>query len=898
MSKGRFENRSTTSRRNSIKQRNKDSEDDLMPHILESSRASEMDQRLKPYSSSGENTPEKEKTLDNVPEKVFTFRNASASRSKPQPKFKDDPQEDPKTKSQNSKDNSSPLLTKNRLEPESKILNEVTSVKRDLPQLPDSIHKPNSNDRSSFKGSPNSDHNSDLNNSPEISSRNKSPKKSSKAISETDSKTIDEQTDFTNENSSVLIEEQKRSSYFDDNTDSPSASSVREFKFLSAASGKSSTTPTHNCDTPPAYNNNSSGASTPINKCPWVFYGCSNVTSEYRMLDKLGEGTFGEVHKGEKQSNGLKVALKRIFLHNEKEGFPITALREIRILKNLDHPNIIPILDMAVQHGDRTRKQRGSVYMVTPYMDHDLAGLLGNPSVNLELPHIKCYMKQLLEGMKYLHDQQYLHRDIKSANILIDNWGNLRIADFGLARSYVEPHPVKGSGAGKGTRVYTSMVVTRWYRAPELVLGESKYTTSVDMWGVGCVFSEMFSRRPILPGTSDSDQAHCIFKLLGTPTQETMPGFDKLPGGQINFTYRRTLEQKFSDLDVPTISLLSNLLKLDPLKRITAVDALDHVFFRSDPKPCRPQDLPKYNDSHEMDARKSASEKKNRPEQRPPVPHPQHPEQPANFSPPSNSYHYNEYPPHQPQNNHTNRLPPYRNQEPYYDSDNSPRPLPPYKQTQNQDKRNTRNPRIPPYKQHAPLPYDGPGKPSRLVPPYRQQVQESPYESSNGYQRSQPPYKQHQHQHQHQHQKQPHAPYRQQPPLPPTASYDRPLPPYRKSQQLEYADSDRGGRKSRSHPQEKSPLYGNQGPNLTPRKRRPSLENTSFSGDETVSSAPHLPPKPHVEVPKPQKRNRPSLSGDEKNNHQDVKNSEESSREELHPNVQKPNDTENGENGN
>lgn len=347
---------------------------------------------------------------------------------------------------------------------------------------------------------------------------------------------------------------------------------------------------------------------------PWVFHGCSNVNLEYRILDKLGEGTFGEVHRGEKISNKYQVALKRIFLHNEKEGFPITALREIRILKTLDHPNIIPIVDMAVRRGERNRlqsaAQRGSVYMITPYMEHDLAGLLGNPGVVLELSHIKCYMYQLFQGMKYLHDQHYLHRDIKSANILIDNWGILRIADFGLARPYDEPPPRPGTGAGKPGREYTSMVVTRWYRAPELVLGESRYTTAVDMWGVGCVFSEMFRRHPILQGVSDADQAHCIFKLLGGPTQETMPGFERLPGGRTSFPYRRTLEERFNDLDPASLSLLSDLLKLDPQTRLTAVDALSHEFFRLAPKACHPEELPRYNDSHELDTRKARKEQR------------------------------------------------------------------------------------------------------------------------------------------------------------------------------------------------------------------------------------------------------------------------------------------------
>lgn len=666
-------------------------------------------------------------------------------------------------------------------------------------------------------------------------------------------------------------------------------SSARQFSFLSAASTPNvATPPTESNSLAPAMRQSSrapisatssipsSGASTPVNKHPWVFHGCSKVNQKYRMLDKLGEGTFGEVHKGEKLSSGLKVALKRIFLHNEKEGFPITALREIRILKNLDHPNIIPIIDMAVQQGDRTKRQRGSVYMVTPYMEHDLAGLLGNPSVHLELPHIKCYMRQLLEGVKYLHDQRYLHRDIKSANILIDNSGNLRIADFGLARSYHGDPPVRGSGAGKGKQSYTGMVVTRWYRAPELVLGQQMYTTAVDMWGVGCVFAEMFRREPILRGTSDSDQAVCIFKLLGSPTQANMPGFDELPGGNVKYSYRRTLEEKFKDLDPPSLLMLSGLLMLDPLKRTTAIDALDHSFFRTIPKPCSLQDLPQYNDSHELDARKSTKEK-NRQAQKPPY----HQEQYSNFSPVHHNQHHNDHHYNQPyqQNNNMHRpMPPYRNHDSYHDYDNSPqRPQPSYK-----DNRRGKPMRpLPPYKQQAPLPYDSTGAPQRPVPPYRQQQQapppqqphQLPYDGGNNYQR--PLYNQHS--------SAPYErPYKQQqpppmlnydrPPQPPYRQGDRPAPPYR-SQPHDGLDSDLRGPGSRGYSsgndsnhgrgppyreqgsinarQAQPPMPSYQAP--SPPKSRKQSFNGHYSdggGEEGVgfsAGAPHLPPKPRVD---------------------------------------------------
>ena len=125
------------------------------------------------------------------------------------------------------------------------------------------------------------------------------------------------------------------------------------------------------------------------------------------------------------------------------------------------------------------------MYMAMPYLDHDLSGLLDNPSVHFKEAQIKCYMLQLLRGLQYLHDSHILHRDMKAANLLINNQGILQIGDFGLARHYDGPTPVSGKGMGDGRRDYTGLVVTRWYRPPELLLQLRQYTTAIDVWGVG-----------------------------------------------------------------------------------------------------------------------------------------------------------------------------------------------------------------------------------------------------------------------------------------------------------------------------------------------------------------------------------------------------------------------------
>lgn len=335
------------------------------------------------------------------------------------------------------------------------------------------------------------------------------------------------------------------------------------------------------------------------------FHGCSKVV-EYEWICKLGEGTFGEVSKARSKKTGQLVALKKILVHNEKDGFPITALREIKLLKALNHPNVLRLVEMAVERPkDITKKSH--MFMVTPYMDHDLSGILKNPRIKLTIPQIKCYMKQLLEGCKYLHESKILHRDMKAANLLISNKGILQIADFGLARPYEDAPPQAGKGGGEATRGYTTLVVTRWYRPPELLLQLRNYTTAVDMWGVGCVFGEMFKQRPILQGDSDLAQTQLIFSLVGAPTERTMPGWEELPGceGIKDWGNRKsTLRQNFAEMGELGLSLLEELMKLDWRTRINAIDALNHPYFRSDPLPARPEDLPVMEESHEYDKQK------------------------------------------------------------------------------------------------------------------------------------------------------------------------------------------------------------------------------------------------------------------------------------------------------
>lgn len=355
-------------------------------------------------------------------------------------------------------------------------------------------------------------------------------------------------------------------------------------------------------------------------------YGCTKFAGHYKEEKKLGQGTFGEVYKGIHLETQRQVAMKKIIVNVEKDLFPITAQREITILRRLDHKNIIKLIEMVYDYSPGANSRPGtgsdqqqspgktsptkSFYMILPYMVSDLSGILHNPRINLQLSDVKNLMLQLLESINYIHCQKFMHRDIKTANILIDHNGVLKLADFGLARLYygAPPNLKYPGGAGSGAK-YTSVVVTRWYRAPELVLGDKYYTTAVDIWGAGCVFAEFFEKKPILQGKSDIDQGHVIFKLLGTPKEENWPLARYLPGAELTRTeYPGNIKERFGKyLDDIGLDFLIKLLALDPNRRLTAMSAVHHPFFKHEPLPSSRLNLP-CEESHEADIKRYKEE--------------------------------------------------------------------------------------------------------------------------------------------------------------------------------------------------------------------------------------------------------------------------------------------------
>lgn len=285
---------------------------------------------------------------------------------------------------------------------------------------------------------------------------------------------------------------------------------------------------------------------------------------DYLKIEKIGEGTYGVVYKAKNKKTNQFVALKKIRLESEEEGVPSTSIREISLLKELKHPNIVKL--------EAILMEEGKLYLVFEFLSMDLKKYLDTiPNDQLlDSKLLKSYMYQILLAMLFCHQRRIIHRDLKPQNLLIDSNGTIKMADFGLARAFCIP-----------LRVYTHEVVTLWYRAPEVLLGSSRYSLPVDMWSIGCIFAEMATKRPLFRGDSEIDQLFRIFRTLSTPTEELWPGVSKLPDFKQSFPSWRsnTLSTVMKNIDSDGLDLLQGLLIYDPAKRISARTAVTHSYF-------------------------------------------------------------------------------------------------------------------------------------------------------------------------------------------------------------------------------------------------------------------------------------------------------------------------------
>ncbi|KAF8711855.1 Serine/Threonine protein kinase, catalytic domain, partial [Rhizoctonia solani] len=315
-------------------------------------------------------------------------------------------------------------------------------------------------------------------------------------------------------------------------------------------------------------------AHPPIQPCRSVY--C------YERLNHIEEGTYGVVFRARDKETGEIVALKKLKLDEEKNGFPITSLREVMALMVCKHEHVVGVREIVV--GDTLTQ----VFIVMDFIEHDLKQLLTQmPSPFLQ-SEIKTLLRQLISAVAHCHANWVLHRDLKTSNLLMNNRGQIKVADFGLARTFGDP-----------LGDMTQLVVTLWYRlvvssalgkraysrlssAPELLLGEAAYSTAVDMWSVGCIFGELLLHEPLFQAKGEMELLSMIFKLLGHPDEKSWPGFSKLPLAKTVNTsaaWPSTLRTKFPHLTRAGLDLLSSLLAYDPAQRISAEEALNHPYF-------------------------------------------------------------------------------------------------------------------------------------------------------------------------------------------------------------------------------------------------------------------------------------------------------------------------------
>ncbi|KAJ8670606.1 hypothetical protein QAD02_001865 [Eretmocerus hayati] len=299
----------------------------------------------------------------------------------------------------------------------------------------------------------------------------------------------------------------------------------------------------------------------------------------YQDLAVIGDGAYGTVYKARDASNGQVVALKKVRVPITDEGLPPSTIREISALKLLEkyeHKQIVKLLDVChgnylqLAYGDGTTEQvcRGlTLWLVFEHVERDLATFLSAWSPH-KLPQelVKRMSKEIILGVDFLHTQRIIHRDLKPQNLLVTKDGHIKIADFGLAKTYDFEMRL------------TSVVVTLWYRAPEVLLG-CPYATPIDVWSIGCILAEINELKPLFPGTSEGDQLDRIFSTIGTPPQEEWPENISIAWSAFPYRNSKTLQSVVPSLNDSGIDLVKSMLCFNPHKRITTLTALQHPYF-------------------------------------------------------------------------------------------------------------------------------------------------------------------------------------------------------------------------------------------------------------------------------------------------------------------------------
>jgi serine/threonine protein kinase len=282
------------------------------------------------------------------------------------------------------------------------------------------------------------------------------------------------------------------------------------------------------------------------------------------------------VYKARDITDNSIVAMKKIPLIDIDEGVPSTAIREIALLKDLSHESIVELFDVIYSEN--------KLFLVFAFLEQDLKQFMDRlirRREYMEPSLVKSFMRQMLSGVGFCHENRVLHRDLKPQNILLDSNFNIKIADFGLARTFSVLHPT-----------YTNEVVTLWYRSPEILMGSSEYSTALDVWSIGCTFAEMMKLIPMFGGDCEIDQLYKIFRHCGTPTEQDWPNFTKYKNFSHTFPKwpRKNMRKYLTSqlhypgltIDDDAVDLLDNILICDPLKRMNCRDALNHPYFSDD----------------------------------------------------------------------------------------------------------------------------------------------------------------------------------------------------------------------------------------------------------------------------------------------------------------------------